>query len=251
MDNKIGIEIECENCTKVIEGLDYWKATHEPMLKGGVEYVLSKPTDISLVNKALEELFDNFTNEKFTSRCSTHIHINVKDMSRTQVYNFITLYVMFEPVILEMVSDKRRGNLFATPVYNCYEVQEQLTIAARDNLSWTHFRKDLFKYCAINMSSIHIHGSLEFRSLQGTRNKSLIKRWIDVHLALKKYAMEENLTPLDIIVSGSAGGFKNLFEAVMGNLSKTFKKLTEEELEFKIKRGMRNAQDIAFQGEFE
>lgn len=246
--DKIGVEVECEN-VETLHKVCGWTYVAEQMLVGGVEYVLSEPTYYPRVRPLLESLFEKFTDEKFSQRCSTHIHIDISDLDRTQLFNFITLYVMFEEVFLKLIDPIRAGNLFCLPVSDSVEAQNILVRCAQRDRDIGEITDDEAKYCAMNLASIRRHNSLEFRCLQGTKDVDLIMDWIDIHLCLKRYAQLENMTPDKLVIQSSELGFKPLFERVMEDKLEVFAGIRD--LEELIKVGMRNAQMFAFLGDWQ
>lgn len=246
MKTKVGIEVECENVVDHIV-VPQWKAVGEAMLHGGVEYVLRKPLAGEDLEKAITNLFSKFTTEKFSQRCSTHVHIDVSDMSRVQLFNFITLYTMFEHVMLTKIDKDRVGNLFCLPVFDSIEVQEMLYLCATKQEELRHINFDDFKYCSMNLGSIGKLGSLEFRALHGTKDVEELMNWVNFHVKLKEYAMVDNMDPEKLITQSSAMGYKPLFDKVMGELAQLFK---VRDINYLIRRGMRNAQYFAFTGDW-
>lgn len=246
--DKIGIEVECENAKEMLDVMG-WRVVGEPMLRGGYEYVFKRPTEYRHCKPLLNTLFNKFTTEEFTQRCSTHLHVDVEDMSRTQLFNFITLYVMFEEVLLQLVCKERRGNLFCLPISDSVAAQNIITDCATTKRDINYIMMNEAKYCAINLASVGEHNSLEFRALQGTKDVDLIMNWINVHLAMKQYAMLDNITPDKLVVMSSELGFVPLFKRVMEGFNVVFEGV--QDMENLIKIGVRNAQMFAFMGRWE
>tara|TARA_R110000851_G_scaffold274304_1_gene426922 strand:+ start:78 stop:821 length:744 start_codon:yes stop_codon:yes gene_type:complete len=246
MSCKVGVEIECEGVEDVKEH-PLWKFEREEMLRGGAEYVLRSPLKGASLKRAVIEMTKLLDVEKFTQRCSTHIHIDVRDMNRVQRMNFITLYIMFERVLLSLVEENRVGNLFCLPAFDSNSLEEVLYDVAIKNLELKDLSLEGWKYSAINLASIGRLGSLEFRALHGTKDPKEIMNWIDLHLCMQEYAMGEGLTPESIAIASSAKGFTGIFEEVFGELSKQFVHLDLEEL---IREGVQIVQFYAFTGDW-
>jgi len=247
MTTLVGIEIECEDVPSVIK-VPEWKVTEDGSLRDGIEYVLAKPLAGDDLKAALDKLCGKFTTEKFSQRCSTHIHIDVRGMTHTQMFNFITLYVMFERVILSLVNEMRVGNLFCLPVFDSVATEEVLGQLANKELSFNDLDLDEWKYAGMNLASVRKLGSLEFRSLHGTANAEEILNWVNVHIKLKEYAMTEGLTPDNIILDSSISTHAGLFTKVMGEYTAQFGTLG---LHKDIEAGVRIAQYFAFTGDWE
>ncbi len=246
MDSKIGVEIECEGVEKAKRHL-MWRVDHEPMLKGGVEYVLKKPLQGVALSTSVYELTSLMKEEVFTQRCSTHIHVNVNDMNRVQKMNFITLYIMFERVLLSLVEESRVGNVFCLPVFDSNSVENVLCSIAEKEVGLEDLGLDHWKYSAINLASIGRLGSLEFRALHGTKDPVEIMNWVNLHLRMKAYAGGLGVTPETLVMDSSAKGFVGLFKEVFGDLAEQFEHLNLEEL---ILDGMHTVQYYAFTGDW-
>lgn len=243
---KVGIEIECENVNEAIRDPD-WRPEHEGMLVGGMEYVLKAPLEGEQLTKSVRRFCKKFTTEVFTQRCSTHIHIDVRGMNKTQLFNFITLYVCFEKVILSLVDEQRVGNLFCLPTYESTTVEDVLCEIVRGELRFEDLHLNGWKYSGMNLASIGRLGSLEFRSLHGTSDPDELLTWIGVHLCLQKYAMKDGLTPDQIIMESSFKGSEIFTKEVFDGFFKLFKELDLFDL---VQEGVRNAQYFAFAGEW-
>lgn len=245
-DIRIGVEVEVENA-QALPRLKYWDVVGEAMLKNGAEYVLRKPLSGESLTKAMDELYDKFTAERFTQRCGTHIHVDIQPMSRVELFNFITLYVVFEPLILKLLQEERVGNCFAVPVADSVGIQDYLIDAAKGYIDLRNLGLQDAKYGAINLASIGRLGSLEFRALHGTGDKYEVLDWIDVYRNMYSYATTEGLTPDKIISEGSIKGQMWLFEQVG---LKDLNVLSVFQVEDLMYEGVRNAQFFAFSGDW-
>lgn len=101
MQGMVGIEIEVENITQQVIPLAYWDAKSDGSLRNNGIELVSVPLQIKQVQLALEHVFDvlNQNNKPdFSNRTSIHIHVNCRDLTQDQLYNFILLYAIFENI---------------------------------------------------------------------------------------------------------------------------------------------------------
>ena len=256
-DSYVGIEIEMENvASSTIRGLRSWRQVSEQSVDGW-ELVLREPKCSHGLFLAIDELrtISGNVNEQrtFTERTSNHIHIDIRDMTYLQLMNFLTLAVMFEPVLFKYVASHRTSNHFCWSFLDCQNLITRIKKvnkayltgnerAVRDRIA-SEFTTGATKYSAINLSSIPRYGSLEFRMHEGTLNVNAIIRWINILLSLKNYAMDQDRTPSNILETKQDVGIDSIFTAVLGEYRGI---LTYEGVEDDILAGIRSAQDFVY-----
>src|SRR5690606_25615934 len=115
----IGLEIEVEGSLKAIADVHaqpkYWTSKQEGSLRGGVEYVLYSPVPMKELPDALDEIgkvFEQCPKIVRSIRCSTHMHVNVSDLTIQQIYNVIGYYYLIEDILVNTQGPVRKGNLF-------------------------------------------------------------------------------------------------------------------------------------------
>lgn len=198
----VGIEVEVEAIkNEVNQSPAIWVSKEDGSLRNyGIEYVSyptpSKkcPSIFSYLHKKLKE--NNIPS--FSVRTSTHIHIDVTDMSIPQIQSFLLLYLCFEDVLFNIVGEERRENIFCVPLVDT-EYVEKVRAIFLSSLSNINFNKLLLswdKYTGINLKPISSFGTIEFRHLKGTDDPLLFKHWLSVILKLKKKAMENSCQSL-------------------------------------------------------
>lgn len=244
----IGIEIEVEG--RRLPALDkYWRATHDGSLKGpeAIEYVLQEPMTLPQVRKSLSYLESRYVECKTevhdSVRAGVHVHVNVQQLSIIELYNFITLYLIFEELLVKFCGEHREGNLFCLRTSDAGFLLETLKRAVRTKKFMQLFHDDDLRYASMNVKALTTYGSLEFRSMRGTRDLDLIYTWAEILLSLREIAKTfEN--PSDILSSFSGAGPMEFLKGVFKEKAVLFKSF--DNCELLINNGMRNAQDIAF-----
>lgn len=190
----VGIEIEVENITQQIILLAYWDAKSDGSLRNNGVELVSVPLQIKQVQLALEHVFEvlNQNNKPdFSNRTSVHIHVNCRDLTQDQLYNFILLYAIFEKHFYNVVGNKRLNSIFCVPIFRTNQLKHLNTVVYGLSPEW-------HKYCGINLLPLYQnsvtqgYGTIEFRHLHGTSDQQEILEWINDILCLRKFACEVN-----------------------------------------------------------
>lgn len=240
----LGIEIEVEG-ERLPVANKYWRNEEDGSLRGpeNREYVLSKPLDLAGCKEALTYLdglyVDNNTNVHDTVRAGVHVHVNCQSLTITQLYNFITLYIVLEEALVKWCGEHREGNLFCLRTGDAEFFLKRVCYAAETGAFHTLYNDDL-RYCSINVKSLKDYGSLEFRAMRGTRDLNLIYKWAEMLLNLREAAKKYN-SPIDIIHQYSDGGAHYFLQKHLGSDELWFEGANEA-----IKAGMRRAQQVAY-----
>lgn len=175
-----------------------WESVSDGSLRGvsGVEYRFTQPMFGTDIIKALDEIDEhaNGLPDLFDTDCSTHIHIDVRDMNYEQLAAFIQYWVIFEMVFFRVFAPNRINNNFCVPVSKAHGQEVSLSnlykalIVGGEHLIFSTSGR----YSALNIQSILNTGSLEFRLFNGSCDKEELLLWINSLLCLKKQALEYN-----------------------------------------------------------
>lgn len=193
---EIGIEVEVEGKYLNKKDTAYWRVHTDGSLRGeSAEYVLAQPCLRDEYRQALNNLWEHMTSKensyiKKSDRCGIHIHINVQQLTTNQVYRFILLYLLYEPLLIEFCDASRNGNLFCMKASDA----DRFLISVREAIQKQdiyYFDNDHLRYAAINLCALLKYGSLEFRALE-TPNESFEKicSWIDILLSIRDKSMK-------------------------------------------------------------
>lgn len=247
----VGLEIEVEGknlprCTK------YWLNEQDGSLRGEetAEYVLAKPTNLMGLFEALDYLdrlyVMNGTIVDDTVRAGVHVHINCQRLTMTQLYNFITLYLLLENLLVHWCGEFREGNLFCLRACDAEYILNVLRLAALDgNRRFrARFHDDKLRYASMNLKALGDYGSLEFRAMRGTRDLALIYKWAETLYNLREFACTFE-KPTDIIEQFSLLGVERFLELALGKNVKMFIEGVDNYPQL-VWTGLRNAQDVAY-----
>ncbi len=219
-----------------------------------LEYVLIQPVSRSKVIPALEELHKEFqliNAEPAEDRLSNsvHVHFNAQKLTMQQVYTWLTLWFIFEDLLVEHAGPDRVGNLFCLRAKDAEFLIRQLVIDAKQDRFGHLAEVDDLKYAAVNVTTLAKYGSLEFRALRGTTNIGVIQEWLELLYCIKDAALKFE-SPLAVVTDfsyrGPAGLVNYVFTENLLNVIKTKRNWRERMFE-----GVRIAQDLAYSTKWE
>lgn len=192
--NLAGVEIELENMTSNPPNFQYWEAKSDGSLRNsGMEFVCSSPWGgRDLYNAAIEIdsfLFTNSPDESW--RCSTHVHVDVRNMTAPQLKRMILAYIVYERILFKCSGWHRYKNNFCVALGFA---QDQLAILARaweqdDQNFMRSIAANWDKYTSLNLLPMQSFGSIEFRISEAKWRKGRLIRLVNRFLSLKELAM--------------------------------------------------------------
>lgn len=107
----------------------------------------------------------------FTDRTSTHVHVNVSQLTLNQTRQFVLTYALLEPILFKFVGDKRANSIFCVPLNFTY-----LPGHYKNDITTMHSK--WHKYTAFNIKPLNHLGTVEFRHLYGTNNEDVFTTWL-------------------------------------------------------------------------
>ena len=245
-ENIIGLEVEMEGEGLMGLGVNGWKKDGDGSLRGhGVEFILDHPLSEKDAYKAVDSLYKNFKlfgKIKPSNRCGVHVHVNCQWMEIEQVFNYITLYLILEDLIIKWCGEDREGNLFCLRAKDAEWLIYNLIRDKGAGIFSETTNKRMYKYAAINVAAIYYYGSLEFRSLRTPSSPKPIKDMISLLLRIRDKALEVK-EGKDFISACSARGETEWAREILGP---HFNMLRCEGMEYMIMDGVRRIQALAY-----
>ena len=188
----VGIEIEVENMKKGVHLEAYWDIKNDGSLRNrGLEFV-SVPLQVKQVQLALDHLYTQMNANNapdFSNRTSVHIHVNCRDLTQDQIFNFVLLYAIFEKHFYQVAGTRRMNSIFCVPLFRTNQMTTINEVIYGMSPNWQ-------KYCGLNLLPLFAnnvtqgYGTIEFRHLYGTNNQQEVLEWINDILCLRKFACE-------------------------------------------------------------
>lgn len=243
----VGVEIEVEGRNLPVMA-KYWNNEQDGSLQGveSREYVLKRPMTLKEVENALDHLDSEYIRWKTivddTVRAGVHVHINCQQLTMTQLYNFMTIYLILEDVLVKWCGESRCGNLFCLRASDAEYILTSIRAAAEGRRFKATFHTDNLRYASMNLKALGDYGSLEFRAMRGTRDLKLIYTWAETLLGLREFAKQFN-NPAEVVEAFSVQSPTRFMKNALGTNYEIFSRDGQEKL---LWEGVRNAQDIAF-----
>lgn len=220
-DDFLGVEVELEG----FDGNATWKdpswmvKADGSLRNGGVEFTFSRPLSGADAYNAIDR-FDTYVNEyisdyhinPYSVRTSTHIHLNMDDITEEQYKKFLFTYLLFERQIFKAYASKRIGNHYCVPLHQTSEVLTAVSAFFRGHSDWKDFLYEVAqpgRYSALNQAALNKFQTVEFRMFPGETNKSVFYEWINLILSIKRFAID-NTQDIQVLLSEiSRTGYNN------------------------------------------
>src|SRR5512139_2640004 len=220
-DVVVGIEIELEGIKCGVQKINSSKVTEDGSLKlDGVEFV-TIPIKMRYLEVELRRIFDGLKEPLVSSRCSTHVHMNVRDMTPQEIVSFVLLYMIFERSLYRISGDRWNSN-FCVPLTMAPQLIAGFLSKGNNPGNW-----GWYKYTGLNISPIwggesSCIGTVEFRQLHGTTSVEEIIQWCNLITSLKRAAqdIEQEELIAHIRTMNTTSGYGWLAKEVFGSYAK-------------------------------
>ena len=232
-DGEIGLEIETSTKRPYdVPAFTYWTTHRDDSVRDfGQEYVLKQPLKFKdELPLALQEFEDKTKTIKFIKdpqSAGVHIHLNFLKETFLCLGNFLTLYTLFENLLIEYSGPDRKSNLFCLPICDAEETYKNICNlfkqVANKNYKGVVYNEQNVKYAALNLAALYMYGSIEIRSFKGETDIKNINTWVSIIYSMLEYARGAR-DPKDIMLE-----WKNLQVKLMDNVFGPYAK----ELNFK------------------
>ncbi len=197
-----GVEIETDRCSgySQIYPTTIWGCINDYSISG--KEFISPPLS---GDKGLAEI-RGFCEEACTrqwrvnSTCGLHIHIGMGDLSPTALQRVAYAYHLTYKLWSAFVSPERDGNrMCGAP--RC-SIEDILEINTDDYEGWDIFvsKQDRFEF--LNWRAFIVHGTVEFRGLEGTLDGDLICNWVKAHVKFIEYVSKKSLEDIELMFTG-------------------------------------------------
>lgn len=253
--NVFGLEVELEG--KKIKAIPdkvalYWHPHVDNSLRQlklgdeAIEYVSRTPCDLQMTEKSITELF-NYLNspgvEVYESyRTSIHVHVNFAIETFRTIYNFMTLSLIFDELLVSQNGDHRVGNNFCLRAKDALGQVIDLCASIESGSAFFGVSPNN-RYSSINFASLMKFGSIEFRSLECTTHQGRLMHWIGTLQAMKEKAKTFK-NPVDVIAKFSQLGPREFLSYVLGPYAIKYQSVSGADK--MLLDGMRIAQDLAY-----
>lgn len=193
-----------------------WNATTDGSLRGeALEYVLTRPCDVSELPTLVDGLWDVFkardTTINNSNRCSTHVHINMGGKKVNEATSVLALWATFEEALINWCGEERKTNHFCLGTKDA-----QSTVAAWQTLLKTGSRPTDrgLKYSALNILPLWNYGSFEFRCGAAAEEPKKVIQWAQFLHHFVEYACTTYNNPQDLAYALSEQGGETILKEI-------------------------------------
>lgn len=188
----VGIELEIEGVTHL--EVPYWNCTEDGSLRDGCELVCAEPYSGETLYAAIDALSEAVTNSRAqgTWRCSTHVHLDVRDCDETVVQKIILAWAFYEKMMFKCSGFHRYRSNFC-PAFAVVQAQLVNASAAFNRQGQRFFDYivgNWDKYTSLNLLPLSQFGSVEFRVSEPKWKRTNLINLVNRYLVLKKLAVE-------------------------------------------------------------
>lgn len=172
-----GAELEIEDISEVSStqlAVLQVSCTEDGSLRNnGREFLLPPGTLETSVNTftTVHKSGVRYGEDAFSSRTSTHVHVNVQRMSGHNVKALLLLYSIFEELSFNFVGEERANNIHCVPLSRTH-------MPNLYHLPLDYVVERWHKYTALNLIPIRNLGTVEFRHLGGTSDVGRYTAWL-------------------------------------------------------------------------
>ena len=194
----LGFEIELEgihggNWPRNIEG---WARKDDGSLRNGKEYIFNGPQSGDEALASLRAMASRMAEVGVdpTFRCSTHVHLDVRDFNWDQYERTILLYMVFEDMFFDHCQPYRRHSNFCVPFQSNDWLSQYFGQRVIGCDSFAHKFAHLQswpKYSGLNLQVTTSFGSIEFRGSHATVDEAELIGLAQRMLYLKKFVVED------------------------------------------------------------
>lgn len=196
-DTLVGVEIEVEgNVTNRFgKPFMYWNEVEDGSLRNGREFVtngegLAGADLVAAINEITAYL--RTKDIVFSDRCSVHVHMDARKLTRQQVFNMAVLYAYFEELLMFVGGEWRSSNIFCQSFARS-NLANSITALIESDSSTANTASRIGRYSSFNINSLSKHGTIEIRCHEGTSSKKRLLNWINMLLQLRAYAIKADL----------------------------------------------------------
>lgn len=244
---KIGLEIEVEG-ENLPHHVDGWNAVPDGSLRGeSIEYVFNAPMTLNASKLALKRLeialAGNNAKVLDTGYAGIHVHVNVQDFTKQQLFNYCMAYYIVDNLAVHWAGPDRVGNLFCLSITDAPWPLKFLR-QALENETLNVLNNDDIRYASLNLKALATYGSVEFRALRSTVDRKVIGQWVDMLLELRKWAEQPDSSLQVLLEDYSLHGARATVKKLLPTHHKMFDGIPEYDA--LVRKSIRTIQDTIY-----
>lgn len=197
---ELGVEMEVEEVRNIsqLERVGGIEIKRDGSLRGerAFEFVSARHMPVDRTMDVWRELMHTLHSSApplLSKRCSTHVHINIMDLSHVEFVRLCAVYAALEPWFVAAAGSARAGNHFCLPwsvaphnlrtVVALTKMKGDLMPLIRDRLASGN------KYSALNTLSATRIGTVEFRMGEAFDSFPKLQKWINAVVSVRRAAL--------------------------------------------------------------
>lgn len=249
LTDHVGIEIETEGKRLPEVVNKFWRSDVDNSLRGeSWEYVLRAPVHKDKIDEVLTDLKSQWERAesvvKDSPNAGVHVHINVSDLTVTELFNFLSLYLVLEEILIDKCGPDRIGNLFCLRSSDA----EYLLLMLQKSIQNTDLdilHTDELRYAAVNVKALGDYGSIEFRAWPSNGDLDGVAWWAKCLSHLKQVARDTD-NPSQVVADISLQTPRVFFNSIMKEYAEGIE--WKEAYNKAMMDGVRRVQQFAFEG---
>ena len=197
----LGFEIELEGIHggRWPQNIEGWVRKDDGSLRNGKEYIFAGPQSGDMALNSLRAMAAKMAEVGVdpTFRCSTHVHLDVRDLNWDQYERTILLYMVFEDMFFDHCQPYRRHSNFCVPFQSNDWLSQYFGQRVIGCESFAHKFNHLQmwpKYSGLNLQVTTTFGSIEFRGSHAIVDEAELIGLAQRMLYLKKFVVEDEST---------------------------------------------------------
>ena len=181
--NELSTTLNNNNVVCVVEGYNHttrrhWKIVTDSSIRGEQAFEIVSP--ILVGQEGMDELKKvctvlQMSAARVNKSTGLHVHFDAADMTFQQIKNLLINYMNFEEEIDSFLSESRRGD---TNTYTKSIKNMRLRIQAATSKEELKSAYNNSRYYKVNLQSLNVHNTIEFRQHSGTVEFEKISNWI-------------------------------------------------------------------------
>lgn len=207
----IGIEVEVEH-VRDLEGHPnkVWTITTDGSLRNNGHEFITRPIQACSAPVVLQYLMGTYLPQDscFSPRTSVHVHLNMQDFTKAQVFDYTMLYTVFEKLFYRFAGRGRMKNIYCVPLIDS-ALGGRLLEKNIGEETWS-------KYTGLNLLPLTNYGTIEWRHMHGTRDVGKLCVWINLITSLKEYIKAHGTAEIRAAIASMSDEFD--FKALLADI---------------------------------
>lgn len=184
-----GIELETDIKVSCPSG---WKMVHDGSVNG-MEYILGPVLGKDGYDKIIAGTASMARKRLITQSCGFHLHMNARDLSESQVLEFLRFCHSYQNEFYAFVPLSRLKSSYCSPLKPIENNDLESYLYVDSDSDVYECKRDKYngaRYTWINAHSYYYRGTIENRLHSGTMDSAKVINWVELWLKLLEYTKD-------------------------------------------------------------